>query len=570
MASKIFISYRRHDAKYQARMIYEAFRAVLPRDNVFMDVDSIPLGADFVEILEGWVGKCEVLVALIGPGWVDANDPKSARRRIEYENDFVRIEIREALKRGIPVVPVLLDGTLMPEADQLPDDLKRLVRRQAEFIEFRSFDSDVDRLIKKLGLGSEKAEPQNREVETLRTVKEHQQRDSEAKRLVEEEKRRRKGEAEAERIAEQRRRKEAETEQRAADNGDREKREAAVNQRAEAAAGAPKTGAMQRAEEERAFAAAKADNTIRMFDAFLEIYPGSYRFNEAKTLRASLVERDEAYKRAMNSIDEAVLKAFLDQYPADKLTSHVRNRLDSEVAAQRVASEIASLQQSQKRGAVPNAIRWLGGGLIGLLLVSVIVLVLFPSIIVENVPISIQKSMPKFIQDNFLAKIWKADQHRRLAESVPTLRGYFTRIEHASGTLANFSGVYFFGSDCTDNVVYQLAILQRFLLWSEGNIAYRVGLAAPNALLSYDISPDKPISFDKAKGVAWGDGASMSLFKLTPTEGIKLPTDEIAFFKDKAYYKVDTNNFKMLTRCGPLQDAEHKIIDVLIPAILNQ
>src|SRR4029077_10147581 len=135
-----------------ARMIYNAFRAVLPRNNVFMDVDSIPLGADFVETLEGWVEKCEILLALIGPGWADAIDPKTSRKRLQNDYDFVRVEIREALKRGIPVVPVLLDGTPMPDPEHLPDDLKRLVRRQAEFVEFRSFDADVERLIKKLGI----------------------------------------------------------------------------------------------------------------------------------------------------------------------------------------------------------------------------------------------------------------------------------------------------------------------------------------------------------------------------------------------------------------------------------
>jgi hypothetical protein len=51
MAAKVFISYRRTDANYPARMVYNAFRRFLPRDNVFMDVDSIPPGADFVETL---------------------------------------------------------------------------------------------------------------------------------------------------------------------------------------------------------------------------------------------------------------------------------------------------------------------------------------------------------------------------------------------------------------------------------------------------------------------------------------------------------------------------------------
>lgn len=152
MAQKVFISYRRDDSKWQAREIYRALTAVLPRDHVFMDIDSIPPGADFVEVLEGWVEKCDVLLAVIGPGWAEAVDPKTGRRRLENPNDFVRIEIRRALVRGIPVVPVLLDRAPIPDEDQLPDDLKRLTRRQAEFIEHRTVDADVERLIRRLGL----------------------------------------------------------------------------------------------------------------------------------------------------------------------------------------------------------------------------------------------------------------------------------------------------------------------------------------------------------------------------------------------------------------------------------
>jgi hypothetical protein len=118
-----------------------------------MDIDSIPPGADFVEVLEGWVAKCDVLLALIGPSWINALDPKSGRRRLDNPMDFVRIEIREALTRGIPVVPTLLDGAPLPSPEELPEDMQKLVRRQAEVVDFRTFGPDVERLIKKLGLG---------------------------------------------------------------------------------------------------------------------------------------------------------------------------------------------------------------------------------------------------------------------------------------------------------------------------------------------------------------------------------------------------------------------------------
>jgi len=150
--AKIFISYRRDDSKWPARQIYEALVRVLPRKDVFMDIDSIRPGDDFVEILERWVNECDILLSLIGPGWIGSTDSKTGRRRLDNPNDFVRIEVRKALARGIPVVPVLLDGAPMPDVDELPEDMKKLVRRHAEFIDYRTFDADVERLIKKLEL----------------------------------------------------------------------------------------------------------------------------------------------------------------------------------------------------------------------------------------------------------------------------------------------------------------------------------------------------------------------------------------------------------------------------------
>jgi TIR domain len=155
-SAKVFISYRREDSKWPARQLYNAFLQHLRHEQVFIDIDSIPPGADFVEILERQVEECEIVLALIGPGWIENTDPKTGRRRLDNPKDFVRIEICAALSRGIPVVPVLLDGTTMPEVEQLPEDMRMLTRRQAEFIEYRTFDADISRLIRRLGLSKEK------------------------------------------------------------------------------------------------------------------------------------------------------------------------------------------------------------------------------------------------------------------------------------------------------------------------------------------------------------------------------------------------------------------------------
>jgi TIR domain len=154
--AKVFISYRREDSKWPARQLYEAFLRHLPHEQVFIDIDSIPPGADFVEILQHQVRECEIVLALIGPGWVENTDAKTGQRRLDDPKDFVRIEICAALSRAIPVVPVLLEGAQMPKADQLPEDMRMLVRRQAEFVGYLSFDTDVDRLIRRLGFGKEK------------------------------------------------------------------------------------------------------------------------------------------------------------------------------------------------------------------------------------------------------------------------------------------------------------------------------------------------------------------------------------------------------------------------------
>jgi hypothetical protein len=96
-------------------------------------------------------------------------DPKTKLPRLEDPDDFVRIEIGTALNRGIPVVPVLLDDAPLPKTDQLPNDLRNLFDRQAEFISFRTFDDDVKRLITKLAIKSRQKQEPPEPTSTLQT-----------------------------------------------------------------------------------------------------------------------------------------------------------------------------------------------------------------------------------------------------------------------------------------------------------------------------------------------------------------------------------------------------------------
>lgn len=158
--SRVFISYRREDTQWQAREIHRTLTQVLPPEQVFMDVANIELGVDFVKVLEAAVAECDILLALIGPDWVDVTDLETGTRRLDNPNDLVRIEVRRALERGIRVVPVLCEDARLPDAKRLPDDLKGLVNRNAEFVQHRTVDTDVPRLIRKLGLdkGTERQE----------------------------------------------------------------------------------------------------------------------------------------------------------------------------------------------------------------------------------------------------------------------------------------------------------------------------------------------------------------------------------------------------------------------------
>jgi hypothetical protein len=149
MSDKVFISYRRDDSSGYAGRLHDHLARGLGQDLLFMDVTAIPLGANFPKYIAEEVDKCGVLLAVIGPGWLDARD-KEGCRRLDNPQDFVRIEIAAALKRDIRVIPILLEDTGLPKAEQLPDELKVLPLLNALNVRHASFDIDVDKLIRAL------------------------------------------------------------------------------------------------------------------------------------------------------------------------------------------------------------------------------------------------------------------------------------------------------------------------------------------------------------------------------------------------------------------------------------
>ena len=147
---RLFISYRRDDTQDITNHVYEKLAARFGAANIFMDVDSIPIGADFRKILREAVAGCDVALVMIGRQWLLVKDGNGARR-LDNPNDFVRIEVEAALARNIPVVPVLTQGVAMARESDLPSSMGELAYRHG--VEVRSgqhFSGDVEQLIKRL------------------------------------------------------------------------------------------------------------------------------------------------------------------------------------------------------------------------------------------------------------------------------------------------------------------------------------------------------------------------------------------------------------------------------------
>ena len=141
----VFVSYRRDDTSGYAGRLVDSLKSRLPNLPIFMDIDSIRPGQDFSDIIGKAVGRDTVLLALIGKSWLYAAGG-TGRRRLDDPGDFVRMEVRSALERGVTVIPVLVQGARMPSAQELPSDLQKLAYRQALSISDERWSYDVSRL----------------------------------------------------------------------------------------------------------------------------------------------------------------------------------------------------------------------------------------------------------------------------------------------------------------------------------------------------------------------------------------------------------------------------------------
>jgi hypothetical protein len=156
---RVFLSYRREDASGHAGRLYDLLAARYGAERVFMDIDAIPLGSEFAETINRAVASCDVVIALMGRGWLEAKD-SDGHRRLDDPDDFVRREIESALAQGVVVVPATVQGAELPRAEELPSSIAALTRRQGFQLSDTGWRDDVGRLIRRLEeVAEEQADP---------------------------------------------------------------------------------------------------------------------------------------------------------------------------------------------------------------------------------------------------------------------------------------------------------------------------------------------------------------------------------------------------------------------------
>lgn len=143
--AEVFISYRVDDAAYAAAAIEERLVQRLGPAQVFRDCVGMSPGARYPQAIREVLHRCAAMVAVIGPAWLTLTDLEG-RRRIDNPRDWVRMELAAALRRGIYLVPLLLDRARMPVPDDLPGDIDGLALRQYATVRHAHLAHDVDRV----------------------------------------------------------------------------------------------------------------------------------------------------------------------------------------------------------------------------------------------------------------------------------------------------------------------------------------------------------------------------------------------------------------------------------------
>ena len=147
--TRIFICYRREDTSDAADRLHDRLVQTYSAERVFMDVDSVPLGVNFVRYIAEQLRQCGAVLVMIGRNWSKVTDD-SGNRRLDDPADHVRVEIATALKQGVPVIPLLVQDAVMPRANDLSEDIRDLAFHNGMALPRAFWGQSVERLLKEL------------------------------------------------------------------------------------------------------------------------------------------------------------------------------------------------------------------------------------------------------------------------------------------------------------------------------------------------------------------------------------------------------------------------------------
>ena len=145
----VFVCYRRDDTQDAAGRLYDRLTDRFGADRVFMDIDNIPLGVNFVTHIEAQLRGCAAVLVVIGRSWTTIAD-QDGQRRLDSPADHVRTEVATALDLGVPVIPILVQNANMPAPADLPEDIRDLAFHNGLKLAPEFWRAGVDRLIKEL------------------------------------------------------------------------------------------------------------------------------------------------------------------------------------------------------------------------------------------------------------------------------------------------------------------------------------------------------------------------------------------------------------------------------------
>ena len=153
----IFISYRRRDSGGHAGRLFDRLRCWYSEEDLFFDIDSIDWGDHFPDAIEQAIRTTRVVLAVIGPDWVDSINERAEQQQV----DFVRREISISLERRaaeeVEIFPILVGGAEMPNISMLAPALKheigKLFDYQAQEFQpdIKQWDFQLERLKDRLG-----------------------------------------------------------------------------------------------------------------------------------------------------------------------------------------------------------------------------------------------------------------------------------------------------------------------------------------------------------------------------------------------------------------------------------